>query len=121
MGGWRSSYLGVLDLHQVANFPEHTRELRALLVLGGAADLAEAERPQRAAVLLALADLATRLGYPNLRHRSFPRPASPSRAPAPRSAPAPPLPRPLASSAPAGPARPSARGSARRPRAGGAS
>src|SRR5436190_24332583 len=57
-----------LDLHEVADLPEHTGEHRALLVLGRAADLAEAERAQRAAMPLALSDLTAGLGDLDLRH-----------------------------------------------------
>ena len=42
--------LGVLDLHQVADLPQHARDHRVVVVLGGAADVAEAERAQGAAV-----------------------------------------------------------------------
>src|ERR671935_860474 len=66
---FRSSGIGVHP-YEVTDLPEHTGELRALLVLCGAADLAQPERPERAAVLLALADGATRLGDLHLRHRS---------------------------------------------------
>src|SRR5262249_35060812 len=52
----------VLDhLDEVTHLPELTGELRALRVLDRAADLAQPERPQRAAVPLALADRATNL------------------------------------------------------------
>src|SRR3712207_2748252 len=67
--------LRFLDADEVANLPEHTGEHRALLVLGRAPDLAEAERAQRAAVPLALADLAADLGDADLRHGSS-RPSS---------------------------------------------
>src|SRR5918912_2923302 len=50
-----------LDLDEMADLPEHTGEGRALLVLARAADLAQAERAQRAAVRPRLADRATRL------------------------------------------------------------
>src|SRR5919204_5080920 len=66
---FRSSGITVHS-HEVADLPEHTRELRGLRVLRGAADLAQAERAEGAAVLGALADRATRLGYPQLRHQS---------------------------------------------------
>jgi hypothetical protein len=59
---------GLLDLHEVAHLSEHTGELRGLFVLGGAADLAQAEGAQRPAVALALADLAPDLRDLNLRH-----------------------------------------------------
>src|SRR5437588_6520618 len=71
---------GLLDLHEVADLPEHTGELRALRVLRAAPDLAQPERPQRAAVALALADLRPDLGDPKLRQRS---PPPPPRAPRP--------------------------------------
>src|SRR2546421_9071242 len=90
-----------LDRHEVADLPEHTDERWALLMLGRPADLAQPESPQRAAVALRLADLATRLRDLQLRHSS------------------PPVP-PSAASAPGAPARSSGRGSARRPRADGA-
>src|SRR5262249_47853087 len=60
--------LGLLDLHEMADLPEHTGEHRPLLVVGGASDLAQPQRPQRAAVPAALADLAPNLGDANLRH-----------------------------------------------------
>src|SRR6266536_1078334 len=69
----------------MADLSEHTGELRALRVFRAAADLAQAERAERAAMLGALADRATRLGYPELRHRSpvvpppVPPPSPPSR------------------------------------------
>src|SRR5204863_9900298 len=47
--------------HEMADLSEHTGELRALLALDGTADLAQPERPQRAAVLLRLADHGTGL------------------------------------------------------------
>src|SRR5512132_601277 len=80
---FRSSGIGVHP-HEVTDLPEHTGELRALRVLGAAADLAQPERPQGAAVALGLADRATRLGDLQLRHRSSP-------APARRAPPVPPL------------------------------
>src|SRR5712692_8707448 len=60
--------LGLLHPDEVADLSQHTRELRALLLLDTAADLAEAERPQRAAVARGLADLATSLCDLQLRH-----------------------------------------------------
>src|SRR5207253_6345174 len=60
--------LGLLDLYEVTDLPQHAGEHRTLLLLDGTADLAEAERAQRAAVALALADLAPHLGDPHLRH-----------------------------------------------------
>src|SRR5437763_7496673 len=68
----------VVDAYEVADLPEHTGEGRALRVLGGAADLTQAERAQRAAMLAGLADRATRLRDLQLRHRS--RSASRSRS-----------------------------------------
>src|SRR5262249_45302557 len=47
---------GGLHLHEVVDLSQHTGELRALLVLGRAADLAEAERAERAVVRLRLTD-----------------------------------------------------------------
>src|SRR3954453_5065498 len=79
---FRSSGIGVHP-HEVTDLPEHTGELRALRVLGAAADLAQPERPQRAAVARVLADRATRLGDLQLRHpssppaRALPRPPGP--------------------------------------------
>src|SRR5205807_656125 len=46
----------------------HACEDGAVVVLRGPADLAQAERAERAAVLLGLADLATYLGDPDLGH-----------------------------------------------------
>src|SRR6266571_3588542 len=56
-------------LHQMPDLAKHACEDRALVVFDGLADLAEPERPQRAAVLLGLADLAMNLRYPVSRHR----------------------------------------------------
>src|SRR3954454_21731516 len=87
---FRSSGIGVHP-HEVTDLPEHTGELRALRVLRAAADLAEPERPQRAAVPLALTDRATRLGDLQLRHPSSPAPLRPRAAgPTPRVASLPP-------------------------------
>src|SRR2546428_915023 len=58
----------ILDLHEVANLPEHTEGLRRVLALDGAADLPEPKRAQRAAMALRLADLASYLGDSKLRH-----------------------------------------------------
>src|ERR671934_1044367 len=85
---FRSSGIG-LHSHEMADLPEHTGELWALLVLGGAADLAQPERAKRAAVLGALPNRATCLSYPDPRHRSSslpslpasPRPSRPPAAP----------------------------------------
>src|SRR5215210_481461 len=78
---FRSS--GIFDLHEVAYLPQHTGELRALPVLRGAPDLAQPERAERAAMPLALADLAADLGDLDLatRHRT----SSSSEAPSLRS------------------------------------
>src|SRR5919201_1569908 len=100
-----------LDAHEVADLPEHTDERRALLVLRGAADLAQPERAQRAAVRDGLPDRATRLRDLELRH------SSPPRTP---SAPRPAAPAPPGALAPARPARPSGPASSLRPRDGGA-
>src|SRR5438128_11641966 len=71
----------LLDPDEMADLPQHTGELRALLPLDRAADLAEAERAQRAAVARGLADLTTRLGDLQLRHRfPFARSAAPARS-----------------------------------------
>src|SRR5579859_6269020 len=51
----------LLDPHEMADPSEHTGELRALLALGRAADLAQAERAERSAVLGRLPDHGTRL------------------------------------------------------------
>src|SRR3982750_2861798 len=72
----------LLDLHEMADLPQHACDDRALVVLGGAADLAEAERAERATVALGLADAATDLRQ--LRHPPSPpsrRPPAPVRAP----------------------------------------
>src|SRR5439155_23272952 len=63
----------IVDLHQVADFPQHACKHRPVVVLGGAADLAEPERAECAAVLLGLADLATDLGNSDSGHRSLAR------------------------------------------------
>src|SRR6266403_1195488 len=52
----------------MADLAQHAGEDGAFLVLDGTPDLAEAERAQRAAVALALPDLALHLGDPHLRH-----------------------------------------------------
>src|SRR3954466_15944128 len=52
----------------MTDLPEHACHDRALVVLGGLADAAEAERAQGAAVALALADLAADLRDAELRH-----------------------------------------------------
>src|SRR5215212_7048230 len=87
----------LLDLHEMADLPQHACDDRALVVLGGAADLAEAERAQRAAVALGLPDAATDLRQLQLRHRPSPPPPQPPaperarpRAPARLRAPPPP-------------------------------
>src|SRR6478672_8148011 len=90
-----SSGIGVHP-HEVTDLPEHTGELRALRVLGGLADPAQAERPQGAAVARILADRATRLGDLQLRH-----PSSPAPVPA-RQLPPPPEPPPRVASLPPG-------------------
>src|SRR5919198_2698953 len=58
----------LLDLYEMTHLAKHAREDRAVVVLDGLADLAEAERAQRAAVALALADLAADLRDADLRH-----------------------------------------------------
>src|ERR687892_990998 len=65
-----SCLLRFLDADEMANPTEHTGELRRLGVLGRAADLAEAEGAQRAAMARALADLALHLRNAKLRHCS---------------------------------------------------
>src|SRR5581483_1181264 len=70
--GWRFerfSCLGIFDLHEVTDLPQHACEHRALVVLGGAADLAEPEGAQRAAMALALADLRLDLGELDAGHQ----------------------------------------------------
>src|SRR5919201_1234473 len=62
----------ILDLDQMTDLPKHACERRVLVVLDGAADLAQPERPQRAAVPLRLPNAATNLRYPKLRHLSIP-------------------------------------------------
>src|SRR5258708_23837984 len=52
----------------MGHLPEHACEHGAFAVLGSAPDLAEAERAQRAAMALALADLTADLGDLDLRH-----------------------------------------------------
>src|SRR4051794_24077598 len=54
----------------MADLAEHAVEDGPRLLLDRAADLAETERTQRAAVALALADLAPDLGDANLRHHA---------------------------------------------------
>src|SRR6266702_3738307 len=65
----RLSSSAIVDLHEVPDLAKHACEHRAVVVLGGLADPTEPERAERAAMLLALPDLATNLGYPNFRHR----------------------------------------------------
>src|SRR5690242_10401782 len=95
----------------MGDLAERASELRALLLLGRLADLAEPERAQRSAVAEALPDLAPYLGDPHLRHRPGPPPLpeQPRRRPARRQAP-----RPSASSM-GGPRRSRARAPSRRP------
>src|SRR5438034_2178590 len=71
----------MLDLDEVPDLAKHAWNDRPVVVLDGLADLPEAERPQRPAVLLALADRATGLRDSDFRHRSSPPPAAPPRAP----------------------------------------
>src|SRR3954453_17350660 len=78
----------LLDLHEMADLPQHACDHRALVVLGGAADLAETERAQRAAVALGLADAATDLRQLELRPRPPPPPQPPAPVRAPPLAPA---------------------------------
>src|SRR6266487_4437224 len=68
----RLSSSAIVDLHEVPDLAKHACEDRAVVVLGGLADPAEPERAERAAMLLALADLATNLRYPNFRHSASP-------------------------------------------------
>src|SRR5438477_5727564 len=62
----------VIDLNEVADLSQHTGELWALLLLGGAPDLAQAECAERAAVALRLPDRATNLLDLDLRHSHSP-------------------------------------------------
>src|SRR4029453_255793 len=75
----------LLDADEVADFSQHTEGLRSVLALDRAADLAQAQRPESAPVLLGLADLATRLRDRQLRHLEWSRwsrsAAEPPRAP----------------------------------------
>src|SRR5215216_994337 len=125
-------------LDEVPDLPELTDELRALRMLCGAPDLAQPERPQRAAVPLALADRATNLPDLDLRHSRSPQVHS-SQRPTPQrgNLPVPPGPPPLvqgaapphpgqaapppalrpASRRPGAPGSPSGRAPPRRPRA----
>src|SRR5258707_14470161 len=66
----RLSCSAIVDLHEVADLSKHACEDRAVVVLGGLPDPAEPERAERAAVPLALADLATNLGDLDFRHGS---------------------------------------------------
>src|SRR3989442_707931 len=66
----RLSSSAIVDLHEVPDLSKHACEDRAVVVLGTFADPAEPERAERAAVPLALADLATNLRYSDLRHGS---------------------------------------------------
>src|SRR3989442_11742337 len=79
--------LAIVDLHEVADLSQHACEDRAVVVFGGLADPAEPERAERAAVLLALADLATGLSDSDFRHRrlrlGLPRAGSSARPPTP--------------------------------------
>src|SRR4029078_9316329 len=55
----------------MADLSQHACEHRPVVLLDRPADLAEAERPQRAAMALTLADLAPDLGDADLAHDSF--------------------------------------------------
>src|SRR5438094_10214984 len=57
-----------LDADQMTDLPQHTGELRALISLDGAADLAQAESAQRTPVLCGLADAAAHLRDPQPGH-----------------------------------------------------
>src|SRR5712691_7402678 len=65
----RLSSSAIVDLYEVSNLPKHACEDRAVVVLGGLADPAEPERAERAAMLLAVPDLATGLRDSNSCHR----------------------------------------------------
>src|SRR5437764_12444145 len=65
----RLSFSAIVDLHEVTDLSKHACEHRAVVVLGGLADPTEPERAERAAVLLALADLSTGLGDSDFCHR----------------------------------------------------
>src|SRR5215210_818298 len=67
-----SSGIGLLHLHEMADLAQHASDDRALVVLGGAADLAEAESAEGSTVALRLPDRATDLRQPQLRHRASP-------------------------------------------------
>src|SRR5215203_5764962 len=77
----------LLDLHEMPDLAQHACNDRALVVLGGAADLPEAERAQGAAVALGLADPATDLRQLQLRHRASPPPPEPRAPERPRAPP----------------------------------
>src|SRR5215212_6514063 len=68
-GSAMASVGGGVDLHQVPHLSQHTQELRTFLVLRRAADPAQAERTQGAAMALALADRAPNLRDANTRHQ----------------------------------------------------
>src|SRR5439155_51732 len=61
-------HLGLLDPDEVPDLSQHTGELRALLVLRGASDPPEPERPQGATMAPRLADPAPDLGDLDLAH-----------------------------------------------------
>src|ERR671937_205373 len=71
----------ILDLDQVTDLPKHAGERWVLVVLDGAADLAQPERPQRAAVPLRLPNAATNLRYPKLGHHASPVAGAPPGSP----------------------------------------
>src|SRR5437763_134211 len=76
----------VIDPDEVANLSQHTGELLALLPLDRAADLAEPERAQGAAMLRGLADLRADLRDADLPSQLLQAP-SPRRAVEPMAAP----------------------------------
>src|SRR5712691_1218018 len=76
----RLSSSAIVDLHEVPDLPKHACEDRTVVVLRGLPDPAEPQRAECAAMLLALADLATNLGYPDFRHSSPPAAREPCRA-----------------------------------------
>src|SRR5262249_53014789 len=73
-GSDRRPSAALLDVHEMAHLADHAHHGRRVLELVRLADPAEAERAQRAAVALRLADLATNLRQLQLRHRSPPPP-----------------------------------------------
>src|SRR5436190_6536959 len=65
-----SSAIDLLHLHERAHAPQHALEHRRVLALRLGVDAAQAERPQRAAVLGPDAGRASHLRDPQLRHQA---------------------------------------------------